>query len=183
MLSFAPFLSRIPRQVWIGLGVALLLLGLFIWHQRHAHNALKAEYARGKADEGARNAKKALEVKAKIDAMSGKITAALKEKNNETNRRIAGDASALLVRGPGKASCPGNPGISSATSGHVAPARPANAAVAPLPNGERIDLIALPFAPTIQFGQQHDQCQSDLKSYREWEVQISEAWAKIGADR
>lgn len=182
LLKLSPIkaaLSKIPRPVWIALAVvAILLLGTCA-HKRSVKKFGEERYAAGVKAEGERIAKKAEAIKAKADALTSKISTTLRKRNDETNRRIVSDANSLLVRGPGKASCPGYSGVPSPASGHVAPARPSDAPLASVPDGERINLIALPFAPTVGFGRQHDQCQADLKSYREWEIQIREAWKQI----
>lgn len=174
-LAAKAFAGRIPRQVWIGLGAALLLLGLVIWHQRHAHNALEAAYNRGTADEGARIAKKAIDLKARIDALSGKISIALKGRNNEENRIIAGRADDLRLRGPGKAACPGVAGVPSGAGGSVTASGRPDAPATGLPDQDR---IALPFDWTVSQAETCDLNRAEALTWREWWKQQSEAWAK-----
>jgi hypothetical protein len=167
-------LAKVPPQVWEGLTAAGYALALYLTHQRdvHVHDVAVI------AAEDQRIATQALKLKAKIDDITSKITAEERIRNDEQNRRIAADAGAVLMRGPGKASCSVRPGAPAASGGHDAPDRPADAPVAAVPDQERIDLIALPFAPTVGFAKLHDQCLTDLTSYREWGRRIEEAWPK-----
>jgi hypothetical protein len=40
-------------------------------------------------------------------------------------------------------------------------------------------LLAVPFSPTIDFAKGHDQCQVELKAYREWRKQLEALWTKL----
>lgn len=171
-LAIMALLGRAPRQLWFGLGAALLLLGLFAWHQHHAHNAIKAAYAKGKADEGSRIAAKALEIATKARLIADE----LRRKNDEANRHISDNANTMRVSGPGKAAC-----LSTATpspSGRVTPARPTNVALAPMPGTGGADLIALPFIDTIAFAERHDKCLAEVKTWREDKRRQEEEWAR-----
>jgi len=171
------FLKRIPRGVWIALAVvAILLLGTCA-HKRSVTKFGNERYAAGKADEAARIEKKAKQLAAKAEALS----IALRSKSDETNRRIAGDARAVLVRGPGKAACL-NPS-SSGTSGRVTTLGQTSPAMDQVPPGERVDLIALPFAPTIRLAEQHDLCLAEAATWREWHRLLVADWEKSGGNR
>jgi hypothetical protein len=37
----------------------------------------------------------------------------------------------------------------------------------------------VPFSPTIDFAKGHDQCQVELKAYREWRKQLEALWTKL----
>ncbi len=173
-LKFSPigrFLKAIPRPVWIAFAVILALGGAYWLHRDAVSDAYRAGYSQGKADEGARIAKRAGELAAETNALAAKI----RSKNREKIRRIDAAADTLRLSGPGKASCPG---AATPVAGRSAPQQPGNAAVDQVPDRARNDIIALPFADTIAFAEQHDRCLADLSSYRDWETQIREAWAK-----
>src|SRR5690349_16757961 len=91
----------VPRWVWILLAAAILYRGALSWHAHKVEATVNAAYARGAADRDAHWTAKAREWEARING----INAAIRSENNETNRRIAGDADAVRVRGPGKAAC------------------------------------------------------------------------------
>jgi len=166
------FFKSVPRWAWIALAVAALIGAGLFFHARAVSSAIDAAEKRGEKRADARHAKKAREWEARING----ISANLRSRNSETNRRIAGDADALRVRGPGKAAClnPATP----AASGHLPPGRAADAPVAEVPDGERVDLIALPFADAIAFAEQHDLCRAEVLTWREQSGQQAEAWQK-----
>lgn len=181
-LAVKSFLGRIPRGVWIALVViAILALGTCA-HKRSVKKFGNERYKAGVAYEQARLEKKAKELKAKADALTGKISTELRKQSDENVRIIYRDAGTVLLRGPGKAACPGNPGISSSPSRPNAPAGQGSSAVAEVPPGERIDLIGLPFAGTVALAQTCDLNRAEAQSWREWHRQQSEAWKKFEAD-
>lgn len=169
------FLARIPGWVWYALAAALVIFLVIRWH----NGKLEDAYDKGKADEGARIAAKALEIKRKADALTSGITDKLRIKHDETVRIIYRDAGTVLMRGPGKAACPGNPGISSGPSRSISSSGEGSAAVAEVPTGERIDLIGLPFAGTVALAQTCDLNRAEAQAWREWHKLQSEAWKKI----
>lgn len=173
-LAAKAFLGRIPRWAWIALAAAILI-GLGIrWHNGQVKAADRAGYARAERDIAA----KALALKAKIDATTARITAKLKERNDEETRRIAADADDVRLRGPGKASCPRVAGIPRPASGHNPPARSAGTALDTLSDAGGSDLIAMPFSGAVALAEQHDRCRADVLSYREWEKLVRDAWPK-----
>ena len=169
-------IGRIPRGVWIAVAVvAILLVGSCV-HKRKVKAFGDERYAAGVAYEQARLEAKAKAIKAKADAASAKITEKLRTKHDETVTVIYRDADALRLRGPGKAACPGYPGVSSGPSGsNAASGRPDVA-------GDRLpveDRIALPFAWTVDNAERCDLNRAEVLTWREWHRQQSEAWAKI----
>lgn len=164
--------SSIPRQVWLALAVALLI-GLGVWmHHRAVKNAYSVAYGAGKADEAAR-----IEAKAKkLAAEDAKRSAKLRSQNDETNRRIVGDARTVFVRGAGKASCIA-PAPTSA-SGRKPPAGQTSAAVDQVPPGEGLELIGLPFAGAVALAEEHDLCIAEATTWREDKRLQIENWEK-----
>lgn len=169
-------LKRIPRWAWIALAVvAILLLGSCV-HKRKVKAFGEERYAAGVAYEQARLEKKAKELKAKVDALSGKITNQLKAKHDEKVIVINRAADDLRVRGPGKAACPGYTGVSSGPGGSVSAGGRPNASATGLPDQDR---IVLPFTWTVDNAERCDLNRAEVLTWREWHKQQSEAWAKI----
>lgn len=166
------FLKRVPKPVWIALAVAAVIaLGAFM-HGRAVKHAYAAAYAQGKADEGAR-----IEAKArKLEAGAIAIAETLRSQNHVENRRIAGAADAIRLSGPGKAAClnPATPGA----SGRIAPSGSGAATVDQLPDAERIDLIAVPFARAVAGAEQADLNRAEVLTWREWHRKLTEEWQK-----
>ena len=170
------FLKRIPRGVWIALVVvAILALGTCA-HKRSVKKFGEERYAAGVKAEGERIAKQAAEMKAKADAASSKITTDLKAKHDEKVIVITRDADTLRLRGAGKASCPGNPGVPSGSGGSGQASGRTDAPPTGLPIEDR---IALPFAYAVNQAEVCDLNRQEVLTWREWHKQQSEAWAKI----
>jgi hypothetical protein len=173
-----PFLKRFWRPLLIGLAI----LGAFLWHQHAAHKAIADAYAKGKADEASHITKRALAIKEHADAVTGRISSALRSQNDEENRRIASDADAVRLRGPGKAACASDPRISAAASGSQQARGPARTPLARVPYPEWEQLIGMPFAPTVAYAEQHDLDRAEVLAWRDWYKKQSEAWAKLAQD-
>jgi sensor c-di-GMP phosphodiesterase-like protein len=139
-------LKAVPAWAWKALAIIALLVAAFLWHQHAAHKALNAAYAHGKADEAERVKKQALELKAKIDALTGKIATQERAKNEEANRRIAADAGDLRMQGPGRAICSrakaSAPRYGSAPAHRSSSAAPAIASAASSPGQPRRPMTA-----------------------------------------
>ena len=166
------FLKSIPPKVWIALAV-VALVGAGVWtHKRAVRKAHDAGYSEGVIHEAQR-----IEAKAKkLSAQATALAAKLKEQNNVENRRIAGDADAIRLRGPGKAAC-FNATVPGADRRDPL-ARPADAPVGQVPDRERIELIALPFAGTIAFAERCDLNRAEALTWREDKRLQTEAWQK-----
>jgi hypothetical protein len=177
-LAIRTFFGGVPRKVWIALAIAAAAGALIFLGVRWYHNKIEAADAAGYARAEQDIAAKAKALKDKVDALTLKITQRLKDKNNEAHRRIDADVRTVLVRGPGKASCPGYSSVPAKPGGYVSPSGQPGAAVDTVPNSGGIDLIALPFAGAVGLAELNDKCRADLLSYREWERQVREAWPK-----
>jgi hypothetical protein len=174
------FLKAVPAWAWKLLAVLALLAAGYLWHQHAAHKATAAAYAQGQADEAARIAKKALALKAKVDALTGKIAANIKERNDEENRRIAASADALRLRGPGKAICAAGTGLSSASGGSVAAGGTGDAAGPYMPPEDR---AAVPWGWLTDRAEEHDLERAEVVAWRTWYQRMVAAWPKSETPR
>lgn len=172
--SAAGIFTAIPRPVWEGLAVLGYLLAGYATHQRAAHQHDTAIIAA----EDARINKLALAQKARIDALTTELTTKDRTQNDEKNSRIAATATTVLVRGPGKAVCPSVAVAASPPVRHDQAAPQASASVAPVPDSGGEQLIALPFAPTVELVKEHDQCLVDLQSVIDQHEQLLKVWPK-----
>lgn len=173
MSPVGAFLKRIPRGVWIALAVAAVIaLGAFM-HGRAVKHAYAAAYTQGKADEGAR-------IEAKAKAIADRATAiseTLRSMNNVENRRIAGVADALRVRGPGKASCLNS--AAAGTSGRKPASGIANAPGPQVPSGEREPLLAaVPWPWLVNRAETCDLNRVEVLTWREWHRLLVEDYEK-----
>ena len=108
--------------------------------------------------------------KAKADAAS--ISKQLKDKNDEDNRRIAGDANSLRVSGPGKALCRAAP---TAPGGREqAPAKP-DAPRSALPS---TDSAAVPWDWLTGRAEEHDRLLAEVEAWRAWHDEVLKVWPK-----
>lgn len=178
-LKFAPigrFLKSIPTRVWIGLAILLAIGSLIWWHKDQVSDARKEGFTAGVKYEGDRITKRAEEIRAKADALTGKITNKLKEQNDAQNRAIARSADDLRLSGPGKAACRGNPGIPTSPSRPVSTSGQGDAARPEMPSG---DSAAVPWGWLVGSAEQCDLNRAEVLSWREWHRQQSEAWKKL----
>lgn len=165
------FLKVIPRPVWIALAViALLLLGTCA-HKRSVKKFGDERYAAGVKHEGDRIAAKAEQIAKRAEEISAKA----RSLNNETNRRIASDADAVRVSGPGKAAClnPSTPGAGR----YVTPIGKPDAARPQVPTGDREALLAaVPWPWLVDRAEEHDLCLAEAATWRSWHKQLEESW-------
>jgi hypothetical protein len=113
----------------------------------------------------------------KAEADGNRISKQLKDKNNEDNRRIAGDAESLRVSGPGKAVCRPAP---AAPSGHIAVTAKPDAAGPALPPD---DSAAVPWPWLVQRSEEHDQLLAEVEAWRTWHEQVLKVWPKNDGDQ
>lgn len=160
------FVKLLQLHVPLWIVTAAMLFG-WIQHGREVEAAEKrgsnAAYA-SITEQANRIAKRARE-----------ISQEAKELNRVANARIERTADDVRVLGPGKANCPG--AIAGSPGGHPGTGE-GNAAVDPLSDRARVDLIALPFSPTVDFAEQHDRCQVDRKSWEDWYKKLVAEWPK-----
>lgn len=169
-------LGRIPRWAWIAIAVvAILFVGSCV-HSRKVKAFGEERYAAGVAYEQARLEAKAKAIKAKADAASKKITEQLKARHDETVTVIYRDADALRVRGPGKAACPGYPGVSGGSGRSEPISGGADASGLGLPEQ---GWAAVPWGWLVGEAENCDLNRAEVLTWREWYRLQSEAWAKI----
>lgn len=175
--SAGGFLKAIPRQVWIGLAIIAALAGAYFLH---GHQVKKHDVVVRSAEDQVWQKKldaAVAAVKAK-DAQLAGISAQLRKANDEANSAIASSAHDIGLLGPGKAACSRVGSVAAAASGPVAPRRPSDAAVAPLPSDGGLDLIGLPFDDALNFGADHDYGRAENLSWRVWYQKLLAAWPK-----
>ena len=107
----------------------------------------------------------------KAEADGNRISKQLKDKNDEDNRRIAGDANSLRVSGPGKAVC--RPSAAASGDGTRA-AKPD----APGPALPPADSAAVPWNWLVQRSEEHDQLLAEVEAWRTWHDEVLKAWPK-----
>ena len=172
------FFGALNVQGWIGL-VAALLLG-WKWlgaagEARHWHkqsDRYEALY-NGEVANEAKIAKQAVDLKTRIDALTSSITKTVRDMHDAEDRRIASDADAIRLRGPGKATCPSSAGASSAAVRHDA-ATGADAG----PQVSSGDWAAVPWNWLVQVVEEHDQLLNKVKAAEEQHTQLEQAWPK-----
>jgi hypothetical protein len=171
--------AKVPPKAWLYIAIAAALVGGFVWHQVHAHKALKKADAAGYVRAMRDVEQRALKLKSKVDAMTAKIANHERILNDQAHRRVDRNADALLLRGPGKALCsirsePSAAAGSAPASGQV------DGGLGKLPDARGTDLIALPFTGTVKFARQGDHCEADLTSWWSWYDKLTAAWPKAG---
>lgn len=179
------FFAALNIQGWIGLCVsaALAFVANSQWsHAGHWHkqsDRFEGLYNAELAHE-AKIAKQAVDLKTKIDTLSSSLTAVIKERNDEQNRRIAADVSALRLSGPGKAVCPGNPGAAAAPVRQQQAAAAADAPGSPLPPSDR---AAVSWAWLVQRAQEHDELLSKVQSVIDQRSRLEQSWPQAEAPK
>jgi len=171
-LGVKAFLARVPRGVWIALGIALLTgLGLFL-HSRAVSKFGQEQFDKGVKHEQNRIAKKVKRIlieSEKVSSNARRIT--------ETNlNRITSSARVVLMQGPGKAAC--SPAVSIPASPPRRSDPAGSASVVDLPPREREPLFGLPASGAVALAAQHDSCWVKAKAWEDWYRQQSEIWKK-----
>ena len=184
LLPVRRFFGSIPNWAWVALGIALAaLLGAW-WHhhevKKHDVAVIAARDAQWNKRLEAEHAA-ALDWKAKFDAASVRLSAAIKEKNDAEAARINATRDDLLRDGPGKARCGqvAYPGTSAGAGGSVASSRPGSSATASLPPAD--GLAAVPWNWLVNTGGQCDLNRSEAQSWRDWYRALVKAWPKQAA--
>lgn len=165
-------IAAIPPKVKLALlAIALLVAGYFL-HQHVAHQRLKAQYDAGYAQGVMDNERSHITAQAQADARANQINSIIRRKSDEEARNIVRRADDLRMRGPGKATCAGVAAAPGSASGHDAASGSADAAVGGVPDEPRPVLIALPFAPTIEFAKQCDLNRNEALKWRESDAKL-----------
>jgi hypothetical protein len=108
----------------------------------------------------------------KAQAAGKQISKDIRGKTDEENRRIAGDADAVRVSGPGKAVCRPAP---AAPGGHdKASGKPD----APGPQVPPADSAAVPWPWLVQRAEQADLNRAEVLAWREWYDKLVASWPK-----
>lgn len=163
--------KKVPKQVWYGAAVIAALVGGYFYHQHVAHKAVDTAYKKGHADAVAEFEKNG----AKTNTQTAAISNNARGQNEAENRHIDSRAAAVVVRGPGRAVCPG---AAPAAGGHVAPTGPVDAGLARVPYPEWQQLLAVPFDDTVAFAREHDKNLDEVKRWRQWHVDVLKVWPK-----
>lgn len=188
----ASVFAAIPKPVWEAIAVVGYVLALFALHQHYADAAIARhvqaaiaqrdqQWEKRFADEHAA----ALRWKAKADAQAATISTQQRNLNDETQKRLAADAAAVRLRGPGKAAAPagcrpGSPArISAATSGHVEATGAGSNAASEVPAGDGSDQWAVvPWGWVVDVVQERDSYAAELTTWHRWYDDEAAAWLK-----
>jgi hypothetical protein len=101
-----------------------------------------------------------------------KLAKELRDRTDEENRRIAGDADALRVSGPGKAVCRPAP---TAASGHEEGRGNGDAPGPQVPSDDR---AAVPWPWLVARAEQADLNRAEVVAWRDWYSRLVAAWPK-----
>jgi hypothetical protein len=174
-------LASVPTWTWVALGIALAgLLGAW-WHhgqvKRHDTAVIAARDAQWNKRLDAEHAA-ALNWKAKFDAATIKLSAAIREKNDAEAARINVARDDLLRDGPGKARCGqvDYPYAATRSGGPQPPIGGGGAATASLPPADGI--AAVPWNWLVNTGGKCDLNRSEAQSWRDWYAQLVKTWPK-----
>ena len=154
------------QLVSLGLAIFAVVQHFQLADARHDRDAWKQQYTRlhdqlDRADAEAR--KSADQIK--------RISKELKDRTDEDNRRIAGDANSLRVSGPGKAACRPAPAASGNDKGGSKP----DASGPPLPPDER---AAVPWGWLTDRAEEHDQLRAEAQAWHDWYAALVRNWPK-----
>lgn len=167
------FLKAVPWQVWAAIGLAVALWLGVQWHQHEAGQALEAAEKRGE-DRAYAN----VEAKAKaLEEKARELAQQIRSRTDETNRRIAGDADDLRLRGPGRAACPVAP--PAGAGGRDEAGGAGDAAGPQMPSGDR---AAVPWGWLVDRAEQCDLNRAEALAWREWRRRYTAEWEKWRAE-
>lgn len=174
----------VPRKLWIALAIAAVLLAAFLWHQHRAHAAIAAAEMRGEQRAYARIETEARALERKANDLGRKISNRIRSKTDEDNRRIAGTADTLRVRGPGQATCPGGARVPAGAGRPQSPGGQPDAAGPQMPADELAAVqAAVPWPWLVDRAEQCDLNLTEVTAWRSWYVQQSAAWDKLRGER
>jgi hypothetical protein len=142
------YLSRADAWQIVSLGLAALLIVQHFSLVAARHDAARWQ----KQATGLQTQINAVDTEAReAETQAAQLSKQLKDRTDEENRRIAGDANSLRLSGPGKAVCRPAP---AAPSGH---AQSGAGPDAPGPSLPTNDSAAVPWNWLVQRGEEHDQ--------------------------
>lgn len=172
-------ITAIPKPVWEAFAVIAYVLAFLALHQHYANAAIKRAHDTGYTQAQKDDREEALNLKARIDALNAEISANRRKQHDEAVAHNAVAAGALILHGPGKAACP-IPSGSPLASGQPLRDRSSNAALAPVSDAGGINLIALPFNDTVEFGKSADDWRAEALAWEGWYADLVKAWPKAG---
>jgi hypothetical protein len=187
------FIKRVPRWAWIALAVVLAIGAGAIWHGRQLRAHDKALTAQVIADRDVQWNKRlaaehaaALAWKAKADQQLQTITQMQRKVTDEETRRIAADAAAVRLRGPGAAAAPagcrpGHPAELPGIAGRPV-AQPGGAANAgtevPAEDGSNRWAI-VPWDWAVDVVSERDAFRVEAIGWRSWHASIAAYWQRM----
>lgn len=175
-LGVGALLGALPKQVWLSLGVALLLVLGVVWHSGKVRSAKEEAYTQGlrQADQEWSRRLELMREEAhqwRQQAEEAQARAAEQEKLRHAADLVAGADRAIALRmlGSGKANtCSRDERgsqVSSAPS-RPGPAKPTDAAGAGVPAAGRDALV--PWGWLVDRAEQCDQYRSEIQAWRNW---------------
>lgn len=155
-------------SIWVklGLGVGALLaigfaiFGIVRWYDNQIDNA----FDRGEASAYAKVEKRVTTIANQLNGAAVK----LREKASAKAAVVDHIVERVLVRGPGKAACPGV--TVGGSGGYQSTVAPTGDAVAGLHNREGAGFIALPFPVAVSIIAEHDKCLIEAQAWRDDKV-------------
>jgi len=169
LLAIGALLKRIPWQLYVAIAIVsafgLLLIDRNHWKAADARDHATAVNYRRQLDAETEKNKAA-------EKQTAQISKQLRDRTDEENRRIAGDAGTLRLRGPGKAVCPS---VSTGSREHQQAAPKPDVAGPSLPTDDR---AAVPWDWLVQRAQEHDELLNENKAWRDWHDQVLKVWPK-----
>jgi hypothetical protein len=169
--------AAIPPKARLWLIGTVVAIAAFLLHQHVAHVKLKNQYKDGYKQAQLDDAEKLKNANARIEALSAEIAADERKKFDEARTRIDEHATALQLRGPGKAVCTGP---APAAGGHEARPGTVPAAVARVPYSEWEQLLGVPFPDAVAFAKQSDINAEELRRWHSWYDRLAATWPKPG---
>lgn len=167
--------KSVPRFVWYALAAALVFAFAVHWF----NGRIEAAEKRGAERAYANVERQARELERKANALNARIVTAIKEKNRVENARIAADADALRLRGPGAARCASAASLPSGPGGRVAAGGRSDAAGSGVPVQ---DSAAVPWGWLVNRAEQADLNRAEVLAWREWHARFTAEWAKWKAE-
>jgi hypothetical protein len=167
-LAIRTFLGGLPRGVWIFLAGALLIAAGAWWHSGKVKAYGAEQYQAGRDSRDA----EIIAAQKRVEEANARVTAEIRKRTDEENRRIAADATNLRLSGPGRAgvACPPvRAGGHSEAGGN---------ADAPGPGVYAGDFAAVPWPWLVERAEQSDLNRSEVLAWREWHERLAAEWGR-----